>query len=117
MLRAFDVKYMPQTAVKGQVLANLVAKFTKELGNSVEGVRLEEAMHVEIVVVQRTWKLFVDGATNQKGSGIGIMMISPYGITLEKSPRLSFLATNNEVENEALLAGLIVVQKLGGKTL
>jgi len=30
MLRAFDIKYMPCTAIKGQVLADLVAKFTME---------------------------------------------------------------------------------------
>ena len=29
VLRAFDIKYMPRTPIKGQVLANLVAKFTK----------------------------------------------------------------------------------------
>ena len=29
ILGAFDIKYMPHTAVKGQVLANLVAKFAK----------------------------------------------------------------------------------------
>jgi len=46
----------------------------------------------------------VDGTTNQKGSRIGIVMISPNGITLEKSQRLGFLATNNEAEYEALLA-------------
>ena len=44
-------------------------------------------------------------------------MISPNGITLEKSFRLGFLATNNEAKYEALLVGLIAVQKLGGKTL
>ena len=44
-------------------------------------------------------------------------MISQDGITLEKSLRLGFLATNNEAKNEALLAGLTAVQKLGGKTL
>ena len=44
-------------------------------------------------------------------------MISQDGITLEKSLRLGFLATNNEAKNEALLARLTAVQKLGGKTL
>lgn len=44
-------------------------------------------------------------------------MISQDGITLEKSLRLGFLATNNEAKNEALLAGLTAVQKLRGKTL
>ena len=29
VLGAFDIKYMPRTPVKGQVLANLVAEFTE----------------------------------------------------------------------------------------
>ena len=29
VLEAFDIKYMPRTPVKGQVLMNLVAEFTK----------------------------------------------------------------------------------------
>ena len=29
ILGAFNIKYMPRTSVKGQVLANLVAKFAK----------------------------------------------------------------------------------------
>ena len=29
ILGAFDIKYMPRTSVKGQVLADLVVKFTK----------------------------------------------------------------------------------------
>lgn len=29
MLGAFDIRYLPRTAVRGQVLANLVVKFTK----------------------------------------------------------------------------------------
>ena len=31
ILRAFDIKYMPRTSVKGQVLADLVAKFAESL--------------------------------------------------------------------------------------
>ena len=29
ILRAFDIKYMSRTAIKGQVLTDLVAEFTK----------------------------------------------------------------------------------------
>ena len=43
-------------------------------------------------------------------------MVSPERITIEKSLRLGFSATNNEVEYEALLEGMSMVQKLGGKT-
>ena len=117
MLGAFDVKYMPRTTMKGQVLADLVVEFTEKLGSSEVGERPEGLVHVEMVIAQCTWQLFMDGAANKKGSKIRIVMLSPDGITLEKSLRLRFLATNNEVEYKALLAGLNVVQKLGGKTL
>ena len=42
-------------------------------------------------------------------------MVSPNKITIEKSLRLDFSATNNEVEYEALLVGMAMVQKMGGK--
>ena len=43
-------------------------------------------------------------------------MISPEKITIEKSLRLGFLATNNEAEYEALLIEMEMVQKMGGRT-
>ena len=46
---------------------------------------------------------------------MGLVLVSPENITIEKSLRLSFSATNNEVEYEALLMGMIMVQKIGGK--
>ena len=59
----------------------------------------------------------MDGAANQKGSEIGLVLISPERITIEKSLRLGFSATNNEAEYEALLQGMIMVQKMGGKAM
>lgn len=103
--------------MNSQILVDLVAKFVEEQGSSKKAERLEGPMQVESVVAQFTWQLFVDGVANKKGSGIGILMVSPNGITLEKSLRLGFLETNNEAEYEALLVGLNVVQKLGGKTI
>ena len=46
---------------------------------------------------------------------MGLVLVSPKKITIEKSLRLSFSATNNEVEYEALLMGMMMVQKMGGK--
>ena len=46
---------------------------------------------------------------------MGLVLVSPEKITIEKSLRLSFLATNNEAEYEALLMGMMMVQKMGGK--
>ena len=42
-------------------------------------------------------------------------MVSPERITIEKSLRQNFSATNNEAEYEALLIGMIMVQRMGGK--
>ena len=44
-----------------------------------------------------------------------LVLISPEKITIEKSLKLGFLATNNEAEYEALLQGMTMVQKMGGK--
>ena len=45
------------------------------------------------------------------------MIISLDGIVLEKSQRLGFSSTNNEAKYEALLAGFIAMQNLGGKVI
>ena len=43
------------------------------------------------------------------------MVVSLNRTTIEKSLRLGFSATNNEAEYEALLIGITMVQKMGGK--
>lgn len=43
------------------------------------------------------------------------MIVCPKGITIEEFLRLSFSTTNNEAEYEALLTGIDMVRKLGGK--
>ena len=55
------------------------------------------------------WELYVDGVANQWGSGVGLVLVSPKRITIEKSLRLNFSATNNEAEYEALLMGMMIV--------
>ena len=75
-------------------------------GKSVGTISVQEPSH---------WKVYVDGAANQKGSDVGLVLISPKKIIIEKSLRLGFSATNNEVEYEALLQGMTMVQKMGGK--
>ena len=62
------------------------------------------------------WKVYVNGAANQKRFGVGLVLISPEKLVMEKSLRLGFSATNNEAEYEALLEGMSVVQRMGGKS-
>ena len=63
------------------------------------------------------WKVYVDGAANQRGFRVGLVLISPEKITIEKSLRLGFSATNNEAEYEALLQGMAMVRKMRGKAM
>ena len=63
------------------------------------------------------WEVYVDRASNQKGSGIGLVLISLEKIIVEKSLRLNFSATNNEAEYKALLMGIAMVQRMGGKSI
>ena len=46
---------------------------------------------------------------------VRLVLISPKRIVIEKSLRLDFSATKNEAEYEALLEGMTMVQKMGGK--
>ena len=64
-----------------------------------------------------TWEVYVDGASNQKGSGVGLVLVSPEKVVIEKSLRLDFSATNNEAEYEALVEGMAMVQRMGGKSI
>ena len=61
--------------------------------------------------------MYVDEASNKKGSGMGLVLISPEKIIIEKSLRLDFSATNNGIEYEALMMGLAMVQRMGGKSI
>ena len=61
------------------------------------------------------WEVYVDGVANQRGSGVGLVLISPEKLTIEKLLRLGFSAMNNEAEYEALLEGMSIVHKMGGK--
>ena len=47
---------------------------------------------------------------------MGLVVVSPERIIIEKSLRLGFSTTNNEAEYEALLVGMAMIQKIGGRT-
>ena len=64
-------------------------------------------------VKNRSWKVFVDGASSAMGAGAGIIIITPEGIRLEHSFRLVFKASNNEAKYEALIVGLKTAFSLG----
>ena len=115
ILGSFDIKYMPHTSIKGQVLADLVAEFTEPPIEELESAGdMDEKLSGTISQYRLpTWEVYVDGASNQKGSEVGLVLISPEKVIIEKSLRLDFSATNNEAEYEALLIGMAMVHRMG----
>ena len=109
---------MPRTLIKGQVLTDLVAEFAEGLAeNESEEHRMGEKS-VGLVMAQEPlqWKVYVDGTANQKGFGVGLVLISLEKLIIEKLLKLGFSATNNEAKYEALLEGMSMVQRMGGKS-
>ena len=110
---------MPRTSIKGQVLADLVAEFTEPPIEELESAGDIDEKLVGTISQYRlpTWEVYMDGASNQKGSRVGLVLISPEKVIIEKSLRLDFPTTNNEAEYEALLIGMAMVQRMGGKSI
>ena len=68
ILGAFNIKYMPRTSIKGQVLADLVAEFAEcpeeaEIGSEALVKRLVGVASIQSLP---PWELYVDGAANQR---------------------------------------------------
>lgn len=58
------------------------------------------------------WQLHVDIASDHKGDGAGVVIITLDGTLLEQVITLGFPASNNEVEYQTLLAGLRLAKEL-----
>ena len=101
-LSEFDIRYKPKTAIKGQVLADFIMEFTSA----------EPAKNAQTVTDLSIWKLYVDGAANAQGSGAGLILTSPEGIDIEYALRFGFHTSDNEVEYEAVIAGLNLAHSL-----
>ena len=93
-----------------------MAKFTN-FPIEIEDEQNSRGKQVKAVSLPRpsSWKLYVYGTTNQRGSGVGLVVVSPNKIIIRKSLRLGFSAINNKAKYEALLVGIVMVQKMGGK--
>ncbi|KAJ9564818.1 hypothetical protein OSB04_000784 [Centaurea solstitialis] len=111
-LSGFDIEFKPKTVIKSQALANFVAEFSPGL----EPTTCDEVNNV-MISDNKPWLLYVDGSSNVRGCGQGVVLKSSQGGNMVYSIRCEFKATNNEVEYEALIAGLDIALRLGAKQL
>ena len=101
---------MPCTAIKGQVLTDFVVEFTED---AVNGGKETIGVVTTSACVIPPWEVYTDGTANQKRARVGIVLVTPEKMVMEKSLWLGFLTTNNEAEYEALLAGVAIINQLG----
>ncbi|GKV32763.1 hypothetical protein SLEP1_g41344 [Rubroshorea leprosula] len=106
-LSEFNLKYMPQKAVKGQALADFLAD------HPCLEVEADEEKGIDLFSISLVpWKLIFDGSSIDSMSGAGIIIISPVGLKTQMSFQLDFNCTNNQAEYEALIIGLEVLVEL-----
>nr|GEX73720.1 hypothetical protein [Tanacetum cinerariifolium] len=92
-----------RTSVKGQVLANFLAKMPDE---SPPDASVAETQ-------QEPWTLFTDGSSCVDGSGAGLILTSLEGVKFTYALRFQFAASNNKAKYEALIAGLRITTQMG----
>jgi len=102
-LSEFNIQYRPRTAIKGQVFADFIAKFT-----NVGGQGAEEAPQ---------WSIYTDESSNKQAGGVGVILHSPKGDKIECMVLLDFPTTNNEAKYKALIAGLDLPRAAGAENL
>ncbi|GJU18036.1 reverse transcriptase domain-containing protein [Tanacetum coccineum] len=59
------------------------------------------------------WTLFTDGSSCVDGSSAGLILTSPKGTEFTYALRFQFIASNNEEEYDALIAGLRIAAHMG----
>ena len=97
-LSEFGITYEPRGAIRSQRLADFLVELSPEPASP-----------------STQWVIYVDGSSNAKGSGAGIILEGPAGLTIEQSLRFDFKTTNNQAEYEAIIAGLSLAKEMGAE--
>jgi ribonuclease HI len=99
-LLEFDIRYPPTKAVKGQALTDLI---TERINTNIATLSVH------------AWAMYFDGSACKDGCGIGILLVSPRGVTYSFSIRLPAPCTNNLEEYEAVHRGVELLSEAGAE--
>ena len=97
---------MTKKVVKGRAVTDFLPQNPIDDGQEWELEFPDE--HLGAIEVQR-WKMYFDGAINNRGAGIGVILITLGGEMIPMEKRLEYEVTNNQAEYEAYIFGLEVL--------
>ncbi|XP_014490625.1 uncharacterized protein LOC106753338 [Vigna radiata var. radiata] len=92
-LSEFGLRFEPQGSIKGQHLADFAADLPSATEPSV-------------------WNLNIDGSSDRRGAGAGIVLEGSNGNLVEQAIFFTFQLSNNQAEYEALISGLLMAAEL-----
>jgi ribonuclease HI len=95
----YDVKFVPQRAIKSQALVDFIAEWTDL---DVRGIG-DLPDHLV---------MYFYGSYSLKGTGAGVVLIPPEGDMLKYAIQIEFSATNNIAEYVGLVTGLRLAKEL-----
>ncbi|XXG41985.1 hypothetical protein AAC387_Pa01g2344 [Persea americana] len=119
LLSQFDIRYVPQKAIKGQALADFLVEHPLPKDSSLRDDLLDEPVYsVETSLSNASWNMYFDGATrtNEKGkpiSGFGILFVNLDKYLIPHAFSLLEPCSNNAVEYQALIIGLELTFEFG----
>ena len=98
-LMGHGISYAPRMAIKSQVLADFVAEWTE--------IQMPPA-----VIDQEYWTMYFDGSLMKRGTGMGLVFVSPLEERMRYMVCIHF-PSNNVALYEALINGLRIAIELG----
>ncbi|XP_074301315.1 uncharacterized protein LOC141632693 [Silene latifolia] len=107
-ISGYDLQFEPRTAIKSQALAD----FVSDLCPATRGEAEEGMLTITGSQDSEIWTLYIDGASNARGAGVGLVHRSPKGDMIVQAVRCEFKATNKEAEYEALILGMQMTSEL-----
>ncbi|KAL0305267.1 UNVERIFIED_CONTAM: hypothetical protein Scaly_2990700 [Sesamum calycinum] len=106
-LQQFEITYVPQKAVKGQVLPDFLTDHPMpakwELSDNLPN---EDVLVIEVTP---SWRMYFDEAFHKEGVGAGVVFVTSEGEVLPYSFILTQNCSNNVVEYQAPILGLEIV--------
>ncbi|XP_073112308.1 uncharacterized protein [Elaeis guineensis] len=117
-LLELDVQYRPRPFMKAQVLVDFIFECTMPDGQSSKSRESSKSEELNMGPnPEELWDLHVNGSSNSVGLSVGLILTDPEGDVVGYVLYFDFSTINNEVEYEALIAGIKVIREVGARHL